>query len=640
MLTFTHTVAGEDVRIYFPERRTDLIGFEQFLAQGDKILSIDTETTGLDIYSPGFKIRLFQIGNAREAWVLRADQFADTIVRVLRSGRMFVAHNAPFDLQVIDQTLGVKIEELADRVLDTRILAHLLDPRDQSEGGAGLSLKPLSAIYVDDAAPDTQEGLSELFSGLYNAWKKTVTREEVDAYAARVGKRPHMPFGFEHVPIDHPLYLLYAGLDVILDTRLFYELAPLVKDLQLSQLSKFEHHLASLLAIIQRKGMHLDVPYIETLRPVLSEEAEHYRRIAARYGVVNVNSTAQVAAALQGMGVELTETTDGGDWKVDKGVLLPLADLDNYWARLEVREPNPLADAVLRAKRAEKWQTAYVDAFLNLRDRGDRLHPGIGGLQARTARMSVSRPPLQQLPSSDWKIRRAVVADPGHVIISSDYDQIEFRILAALADVKRMKEAILAGEDLHGYTAELVYGPDFTKLQRKLMKMTGFGKVYGGGKDTLQRQTGAPMDKVIHAVTEYDRVYPEIKRYSRRLQQRADFGRKEVVTPSGRHLPLDRDRTYSATNYVIQSTARDVFAQSIVDLFDAGLGDYLLLPVHDEVLAQAPDNEAAEVAAEIGRIMSGDFYGVPLNATGEITGRSWGSAYGIPPELDYMAEAA
>jgi DNA polymerase-1 len=617
LIHLTHVVAGDTVDIFYPERRTDLVGFEQFLARGDKVLSIDTETTGLDIFSPGYRIRLFQIGNGREAWVLQADQFADVIRRVLRSGRMFVAHNAPFDLLVLDQTLDVKIEELADRVLDTRIMAHLLDPRQPHEGGAGLSLKPLSAIYVDENAPDTQDGLTKRFNQL------GFTKET----------------GWANIPIDDELYVRYAGLDVILDTRLFYELAPLVKDLGLSDLSKFEHHLSTLLAIIQRKGLRLDVPYIGRLQHDLSEEAAEYRAVAARYGVDNVNSTAQVSAALIGMGEELVERTPSGDWKVDKAVLSPLADLDREWARIEARDPNPLADAVMRAKRAEKWQTAYVDAFYNLRDANDRVHPSLGGLMARTARMSVSRPPLQQLPSGDWKVRRAVIADPGHVMMSADYDQIEMRILAALADVKGMKKAIAEGRDLHDYTADLVYGPDFTKFQRKLMKGVGFGKVYGGGKVTLARQTGAPIDAVANAIAEYDRTYPEIKQYSARLTRRAEYGRKEVVTVSGRHLPLDRDRLYSATNYVIQSTARDVLAQAIVDTFDAGLGDYLLLPIHDELLASAPENEAPEVAAELGRIMSGDFYGVPLTATGEITGRSWGSAYGVPPGLDYMEAA-
>jgi DNA polymerase-1 len=612
LLTLSHTIDGDDCRIFFPERRTDLAGFEDFLAQGDKVLGLDTETTGLDIYSRGFKTRLVQIGNAREAWVLQRDLFQDAIVRALRQPRSFTIHNAPFDLQVIDRTLGVKIEELADRVFDTRIFAHLLDPRQPHEGGAGLSLKPLSAIYVDDSAPDTQDGLNKRFREL------GFTKET----------------GWAGIPIDDELYIRYAGLDVILGTRLFYELGPLVKDLGLSHLSKFEHHLATLLSLMQRKGMLLDLDYIETLRPRLSAEAAQFRTVAKRYGVENVNSTAQVAASLEGMGETLTERTDSGALKVDKGVLLPLADLDMQWARIEARDPNPLADAVLRAKRAEKWQTAYVDAFVNLRDESDRLHPSIGGLAARTARMSVSRPPLQQLPSKDWTIRRAVISDPGHVMVSSDYDQIELRVLAALADVKAMKKAIEDGVDLHGYTAQLVYGETFSKFQRGLMKGVGFGKVYGGGKATLARQTGAPIDAVAHAIAEYDRVYPEIKRYSARLQRRAEYGKKEVITVSGRHLPLDRDRLYSATNYVVQSTARDVLAQAIVDLFDAGLGDYLLLPIHDEILAQAPREDADDVARELGRIMSGDFYGVPLTSTGEVTGRSWGSAYGIPPELD------
>jgi DNA polymerase I len=607
MQTYRHALNGDECTIYFPETPADLAGFESFLAQGDPILGLDTETTGLDIFSPTYRLRLVQFGNAREAWVLQADKFRGAIIRALRSGRNFTIHNAPFDLLVIDQCLGVKIEELADRVFDTRILAHLIDPRDPSEGGAGLSLKPLSAIYVDDSAPDTQAGLHAVFRSL------GFTKET----------------GWAGIPIDEPTYVRYAGLDVLLGTRLFYELSPLVRDLGLSHLFKFESHLASLLAIMQRKGMLLDVDYIEhRLLPELADTAEHYRGVAKRYGVDNVNSTAQVAAALVAMGEELTETTASGALKTDKGVLLPLADLDMQWARIEAREPNPLADAVMRAKRAKGWGGTYAQAFLDLRDVNDRLHPMIGGLQARTARMSVSRPPLQQLPSKDWTIRRAVIADPGHVMISSDYDQIELRVLAALADVKGMKEAIRTGVDLHGYTATLVYGPDFSKFQRGLMKGVGFGKVYGGGKTTLARQTGAPIDAVAEALAEYDRVYPEIKRYSAKLQRRAEYGKKEVVTVSGRHLPLDRDRLYAATNYVVQSTARDILAQAIVDLFDAGLGDYLLLPIHDELLASAPESEAAEVAHEIGRIMSGDFYGVPLSSTGDVTGPSWGSAYG------------
>lgn len=618
MRVYTHTVDGEECLVHFPERRADLAGFEAFLAQGDAVLGFDTETTDLDTFTPSNRMRLAQFGNAREAWVLQKDLFADAIAKALRQERYFVAHNAPFDLLVVDHHLGVKVEEVADRVFDSRILAHLIDPRQPHEGGAGLRLKPLSAIYVDPDAPDTQEGLTAVFH--------TITDPTT-------GKACTKATGWRHVPIDHPTYVLYAGLDVIFAARLFAALAPIVKSLGLSDLSRFEHHLATLLAIMQRKGLLLDVDYTRRLVEDLTREAEHFGAIAARYGVANVNSTAQVADALIGMGETLTERTKTG-YKVDKEVLMPLADLDRDWHRIEARDANPLADAVLRSKRAAKWTGSYAQTFLDLRDTHDRVHPSIGGLQARTARMSISRPPLQQLPSSDWKIRRAIIADPGHLIIAADYQAVEMRVLAALADERTMKEAIAAGLDLHAFTAERLYGPDFTKRERGISKGVGFGKVYGGGAETLARQTGAPIVQVKEAIAAYDRVFPGIKRYGKRLQSRAEYGKKEVVTPSGRHLPLDRDRLYSATNYVVQSTARDLLAQAIVDVSDAGMLDYLLLPVHDELVAQAPAAEAEDVIREIGRLMESTFYGVRITADPEVYGRSWGSGYGVPADLD------
>src|SRR5690606_16770354 len=172
-------------------------------------------------------------------------------------------------------------------------------------------------------------------------------------------------------------------------------------------------------------GLLLDVPYVERLKADLLSESEEARKLAARYGVENVNSTAQVAEALVAMGEDLTETTASGALKADKGVLLPLAALDPGWQRIEAREPNPLADAGLRAKRAAKWAGSCAQAFLALRDADDRIRAMIGALQARTARMSVSSPPLQQLPSKEWRVRRAIVADPGRVIVAADYKAVE-----------------------------------------------------------------------------------------------------------------------------------------------------------------------------------------------------------------------
>lgn len=608
MREITHTVAGAECVIFFPERPDELDGFRRFLAAGDKVLAVDTETTDLDVYTPGHRLRLFQIGNAREAWVLDVARFADAARTALRQPRRFVMHNAAFDLLVIDRHLGVRVEELAERVLDTRILAHLLDPRTKGEGGLGLRLKDLSTVYVDPEATDTEEGLHAVFRSI-GLTKAT---------------------GWAGIPVDHETYVRYAGLDVIYARRLLSELAPLVREIGLDRLSRFEHHLQALLAIMRRKGMLLDVGYVEKLRVELREEADRFAAVAAGWGVDNMNSTAQLAAALAAMGEELTETTPSGKTKVDKETLLPLADLSPRWERLGAREPNPLADAALRGKRAGKWAETYADAFLELRDVGDRLHPSIGGLQARTARMSVSRPPLQQLPSSDHTIRRSFVADPGQLVVACDFNAVEMRVLAALAGVEKMRGAFTRGEDIHGFTAQLIEGPDYTTWHRKLYKQVGFGQVYGGGVATLARQTGAPPEAVARARSAYLTEFPEITRYSRRLQRRAEYGKKEVITPAGRHLPLDRDRLYAAVNYVVQSTARDLLAQSIVNLFDKGLGDHLLLPVHDEIVAQAPEAEAQDFARELSDAMTvpaDDFYGVEITSEAKVLGRSWGDGY-------------
>lgn len=612
MKHFRHRVAGDEVSVQVPEESRDLDAFRLWvhdqIARGGTV-TVDTETSGLDTFSPTYRLRTVQFGNAVTAWVLPVEigrEMLEAARWALRALPSITIHNAPFDLLVIDRHADVPLEELGPKVIDSRIYAHLRDPRQQQEGGTGLGLKPLSAAFIDRDAPDTQEDLTAEFhaQGLTKAT------------------------GWAKINLWTDVYLLYAGLDVILGSRLLPVLQREVAKLGVPQrLADFEHRVMLLCARMERRGMRVDVDYVRRLVDRLEEEAAFHAKRASKYGVTSVNATAQVSAALLGMGEQLTERTPSGAWKVDKAILLDLADLDGQWQPRETRTPNPLADAVIRSKRAGKWRSSYGVALRDGLDGEGRSHCKINSLQARTARMSISNPPFQQLPSGDWTIRRALMADPGHRIISVDYSAVEMRVLAALADEATMKRAVREGRDLHDFTAELIWGPNFTKHHRKMGKGVGFGKVYGGGATTLSRQTGAALNEVQAAISAYDRVYPGIKRYSRRLQREARADGYAVWTPSGRRLPLDRDRVYSATNYVVQSTARDVLCQALLDLQDAGWADHLLLPVHDEVVAQAPESEAEEVAREIGKRMAMDFMGVPLDTDPETGGRSWGSLY-------------
>ncbi|CAM5430160.1 hypothetical protein SSPIM334S_00880 [Streptomyces spiroverticillatus] len=149
--------------------------------------------------------------------------------------------------------------------------------------------------------------------------------------------------------------------------------------------------------------------------------------------------------------------------------MLPLADLDRDWQRIGAREPNPLANAVLRAKRAKKWGEDYAQGFMSKLDAHGRIHPAIAPLAARTGRMSVTDG-LHQLPSSDHVVRRAILAEPGHVKVSTDFVAVELRVLAALAHVRRMREAIAAGEDLHAFTARMVWGPSSPRATARSVK--------------------------------------------------------------------------------------------------------------------------------------------------------------------------
>lgn len=612
MRTLSHTIAGDLCSIRVPESIDDMRVFMEWMKQqANTPLALDTETTGLGVFSRGFQIRLIQIGDTREAWVIDAQQFRTWASEAIRRHQVFVAHNFAYDAQVLDKTCGLTIEEMTGKLFDTIIISKLIEPHRVNH-----KLKPLSTEYVDPNAEDTQDGLNAHFREL------GFTKET----------------GWALIPINDELYLRYAGLDVLYTARLFPILLAKAKALALNQLIEFEQTVQGLLNIMRRKGLRVDLDYARTMQQeFLIESAEHLAIARDEFGLDNLNSPKQVSAALIASGAVLTERTKTGDFKTGKEVLLPLAGMDEYWGDIEGFEnPNQLAVHIAKGKRAERFGNAYLGKFINLADQNGYIHPNITGLEARTSRSAVSDPPLQQLPSKDWKVRRAIIADPGNDILSADYAQIEFRILAMLADVKRMKEAIVQGVDLHGYTAELAYGPGFTTANRTHMKGAGFGVAYGGGASGLARKMGISLSQATAVTKSYGRIYPEIKRWSAKLQREARSNHMRMVSRTGRILTLDRDRVYAALNYQIQSTAADVLKNALEALFEAGLGPHLLMPVHDELIAQAPKSDAAEVAHTLGEIMTQtgtemfadiEGGGLPLDAEGEVYGKSWGHGH-------------
>ncbi|MGP3940486.1 DNA polymerase [Streptomyces sp. 6N106] len=584
-----------------------------------RTLAFDTETQGLRTFS-GDGLRTAQFGTADTAFIIpteRGPAFREVTRDILRKVPELEIHNAMFDLLVSDRHLGVAVEELERKVRDTKILAHLYDSRKGFEGGVGHSLKPLSAYFIDPDAPDTQKGLEAVFREL------------------KLGHTKKNPVGWRTIPYENETYQRYGLLDVILLARLRPILEQLVsKESIPADLIDAEHQLMAICARMRRKGMLLDVPYTEGLVDRLLEERDEHAKRAARYGVENVNSDRQVVDALWAMGERWDDRTDGGALSVAKEVLMPMADVDKKWNRMGFREPNPVADAVLHAKRAGKWSKSYAQAMLDNRDGDNLIHPDINTLGAKTARASVSDPPLQQLPSKGWEIRRCILAPEGETYFSVDQSSVELVVLAALSGDEAMCDAIRSGRNLHDHTATLMFGPDFTKDQRDLAKVQGLGTSYQGGPTALAKMTGLPVSVMKDTAKRYMRAYPSLRKWFNGLQRDALADGCQIRTPSGRLLRLDRDRLYKVVAYLCQSTARDTMCQALIDLDAKGLTSHLTMWLHDEVIGTAPVGEAEALAKEVAATVEMTLYGVPIRTDADVYGRSWAHGYGLPTEWD------
>ncbi|MFJ5103222.1 DNA polymerase [Streptomyces sp. NPDC088554] len=613
MITHSFPVLGQQIPVHVPTSADDFRAFQRYImsrANAGERVAFDTETTGLATFSRDFRVRTAQFGTPDQAWVLqveRGEELQRLASWALRTLPAISMQNRNFDSLAVDRHLpDITLEELAPKTIDTYILSHLSDPRRRDQGGVGNGLKDASAHYVDPSAPDTAAGLYDEFH--------------------RIGHTKDT--GWRHIDITNPLYLSYAGGDVILTSRLLPKLEQRVKELGINpSLIPFEHAVGYVCALIERRGMRISREYTTQLSAELADESARWALEAKKYGVENINSTRQVSAALLGMGEVIKERTAGGAVQVDGNVLKRLADVDKQWDPIGSRTPNPLAMAILRSKRASKWRTSYAEAMLRTADENDRVHPKIGALAARTARMSISDPPFQQLPSGKWEVRHAIRADDGHRMISVDYSSVEPRVMAALSGDERMTAAILRGDDLHNLTAQSIYGPGFTPGQRKVAKVTQLSVAYGGGVSTIAAQTGLTEAEASSAKKGYKRTYPRLARYIRSLQAQVIRDGYTLRTPSGRRLVFDRDAAYASFNGEIQSTARDIFAQGLLEIHERGLASHVLLPVHDEIVADATDNDAEEVAREIGEAMTMSLRGIPLGTDPDVGGHSWGSLY-------------
>ena len=612
MIEIKQAVAGREAIIRVPENEEDLQQYYEWMkapAEGAYI-AIDTETTGLDIFSPDFRVRTLQVGIGLEAWVLPVEEMErDVVIEILRdlSRRFLTLQNAAYDWLAIRQCYGVILPWCF--ITDTKILAHLLDSRAKKEGGFGHSLQELTAEFLD---PVVAEEVKGSMMRLRNETK--LSKDEI----------------WKEIDLWNETYLRYAGMDVVLTYALRNILTRKLKELKAkvpefnTGLIRYEHEVARVCAEMEFNGFLLDHDYARELSDQLMEEQEVWEAIALlEFGTESVNANAQVAADLIDSGVRLNEITASGAYKLDKTILEPLAE-----------EGHLLAQAVVQAKKAKKWRTSWVDKFLDGADESGRVHANINPLLARTARMSITGIPAQTLPSSGWSIRRCFIPAPGNSIVACDYQAQELRVLAAISKDSNMQQAFRENADLHTLTASA------SGVSRKVGKTVNFAYVYGSGAGNIAETCDITVPKAREVIKGFERTYPGVKKLSDRLQQQAK-AKGYIVTAFGRVIRTDTDRPYAALNYMVQSSSRDITARALLRLDKAGFTPYLRLPIHDEILAEVPEGLAKGAAEKIARIMEEELYGVLIASDAEVLGKSWGGGYINPDDpqdqIDYDA---
>lgn len=258
---------------------------------------------------------------------------------------------------------------------------------------------------------------------------------------------------------------------------------------------------------------------------------------------------------------------------------------------------------------------------------------------------SISRPSMQNIPHAPHP-RNAIMGSPGNVLVLSDYDQIEGRLMAHRAEDRAFIQMIREGDrlaaegrtgyDLHSQTARQVFGipmdQSVPKDKRDIAKAVAFATLYGAGIEKLAGMTGLPLQEAEMFKHQYLSAIPGIEQYMRRMENEAwrtwrASGAAYVENQMGRRWYIPHpNASYKLVNYSIQGEAAIVLKKGLIRMHEQGLSAYMRLPVHDEILNDVPEEDAEEIARLVPQILRDDSYDVPLTADSTIV-PVWGDAY-------------
>ncbi len=419
---------------------------------------------------------------------------------------------------------------------------------------------------------------------------------------------------FKHVPLEPAT--CYAAEDADVTLRLYQHLRPrLIAEGLLTVYETLERGMPPVLAMMENNGIKVDPDQLRKLSYDFSNrmgelEAEAHKLAGRPF---NLGSPKQVGELLfQEMGLASGRMTASGAASTDASMLEDLA-----------AQGHELPRVLLDWRQLSKLKGTYTDNLVAaIAPRTNRIHTSYALASTTTGRLSSNDPNLQNIPirtEEGRKIRKAFIAEPGHVLISADYSQIELRILAHVGDIPQLKKAFLEGHDIHAATASEMFGVPIEGMPsetRRRAKAINFGIVYGISAFGLANQLSIPQDEAGAYIKTYFERFPGIRAYMDRTKQAARaqgfvttvFGRKVNIPAVKSKSAAERafgDR--AAINAPIQGAAADVMRRAMIRmpgaLQQAGLSARMLLQVHDELVFEAPEAEADAVIALAKQVM-------------------------------------
>jgi DNA polymerase-1 len=577
-VTTTTTLGGAPVEIstgvdaiYWPE--TGLYG-------------LDVETTYLTDkiqWDPEFRVRTVQIATRTSVMVLDLDvpeQREHAIAMLSDPSHTFCSHTQ-MDVLSVWVEFGI---DIAPRNVDTRMLAIMADP-DKDEDR---DLKTLATAY---GMPGLAAAAEELHAWMRERWVSQGGKRNAAATAVEeAGWNALAAMPAAEWP---EVFTRYAGLDAVAARRLADLLVPATQNPpELIKVDQWLHVRANWL---QEAGKRVDAEMLE----VMLTEAR----------LVTGEAKSKAMDLTDGVNIDGPKIIDwlgehGVNWDAWTGARskktgAPSLAKENI-KLLAAMPLDEIAQQVVAEMQIYKSQldilrkTEDIDRRMVTDASGiARIHPALNPIGASTtARMSASGPNMQNFSKKDPRLRGLFLPEPGHVLMTIDFAQIELRVVAALAREETMIEVIRSGGDLHQLTVDLLAERGVT-ITRDTGKMSNFLIVYGGGGSALHEQAGIPLETAYEVVRTQKLAYPAITTYSQWLAMEKDA----IRTVSHRRLPVTRVkgtgerageiRAYANINYMTQSSSRECLVYGWQRL-ESKIPGLVWFPVHDELVLQVP----------------------------------------------------